>query len=347
MDLALLKELSQADAIAAHEDSVRAIIKRELADYADTFEFDGLGSLLVTKASADSTAPTVMFAAHMDEVGFMIRSISDQGFGYLMPIGSVEQRSMAMQMVRVTTSTGEQIEGLLNVSKDATGSIEQMYVDFGFDTQSAALNAGISIGDMVTFVSDARELVAEDVVAGKALDDRVGCYTLIKVMQTLLQADLPINVVAAFTSSEEVGTRGGRLVANIVQPDLFFAIDVAKHPELDQGFMNHRRLGAGPMLEYFDKTMVPNPRLLRFIEQVAATHALPYQKDLMKGGGTDAGTAHLEHAGRLAAVLGIPLRYCHDSFSFANTQDLATMIALIRALIHSLDADKIKELYTY
>jgi putative aminopeptidase FrvX len=247
---------------------------------------------------------------------------------YLAILGGVEDRAKSMQLVRVTTHKGEKVEGLLNVERDAKGQIQQVYVDFGFDSIAAVLAAGLDVGNMVCFASDYRELSAQGIVAGKAMDDRASCFALAQAMLALRSVELDVNVVAAFTSSEEVGMRGGRLTAQMVQPDIFFAIDVAKNPELDRGFMNTRKLGQGPMFEFYDKTMVPNPKLLRLLCKVADDAHLPYQKDMFKGGGTDAGTAHLENSGMLAAVLGIPLRYCHDPYSFASQQDLKTMVTL-------------------
>src|SRR5699024_952906 len=125
------------------------------------------------------------------------------------------------------------------------------------------------------------------------MDDRSGCWSLVNAMKELRNTDVDVNVVAAFTSSEEVGIRGGRLVYKIIDPDVFFAVDVAMNPELDRGFMNTRKLGYDPMLEFFDKTMIPNPKLVSFVRKVADDKQLSYQKDMFKGGGTDAGTAHL------------------------------------------------------
>ncbi|WP_022797051.1 aminopeptidase [Bavariicoccus seileri] len=347
MNFQLLKKLSNADAIASNENEVRSIIKDELKEYKDSFEYDGLGSLIVTKKCKKKDAATIMFAAHMDEVGFMVRYISDIGFAFLIPIGSVEERAKSMQLVRVTTKQGEKIEGLLNSLKDSEGKVNQIYVDFGFDSREEVEKSGIDVGDMVCFATNFRLLKSENIVAGKAMDDRVGCYSLIKAMQSLVNVDLDVNIVAAFTSSEEVGTRGGKLVSKIVSPDLFFAIDVAKNPELDRGYRNTRRLGRGVMLEFFDKTMVPNPRLLGYIMEIAKDSGIEYQKDMFKGGGTDAGSAHMENGGIISSVLGLPLRYCHDPYSLANMNDVKSMQKLIKEIALRFNDEKIKDLYSF
>lgn len=347
MDFELLRQLSNADAIASNENEVRELLKHELVQYQETFQFDGLGSLMVTKKSQQKDAPTIMFAAHMDEVGFMIRYISDIGMAYLTTVGGVENRAKSMQLVRATTRSGDKIEGLLNVKKDSHGEIQQMYVDFGFDSRTELIASGLDIGNMVCFASDCRSLAPSEIVAGKAMDDRAGCFALVQAMKDLVDIELAVNVVAAFTSSEEVGTRGGRLTTQIINPDIFFAIDVAKNPELDRSFMNTRKLGAGPMVEFYDKTMVPNPKLIRLVCDVADEESLSYQKDMFKGGGTDAGTAHLEHGGIPACVLGLPLRYCHDPYSLVNKNDLMNMNKLIQTLSKSISSDVIAETNNY
>lgn len=347
MKLEFLQNLSNADSVASNETEVRDLIKAALPKYQDTFQYDGIGSLMITKKSAIEGSPTIMFAAHMDEVGFMIRYISDIGFAYLTALGGVEDRAKSMQLVRATTDAGKKIEGLLNVEHDAAGNISQMYVDFGYNTREELLASGLDVGNMVVFASDYRELGAENVVAGKAMDDRAGCCSLVDAMNQLANVDLNVNVVAAFTSSEEVGTRGGRLTSQIINPDLFFAVDVAKNPELDRGFMNTRKLGFGPMIEFYDKMMVPNPKLLHFVCDTADKAGVPYQKDMFKGGGTDAGTAHLENGGTASAVIGLPLRYCHDPYSFADKRDLLATSQLIQELAKNMTNEVVTNIYKF
>ncbi|CBL50877.1 aminopeptidase [Lactobacillus crispatus] len=347
MDINLLSDLSNADSIASNEKEVRNIIKNALKMYANDFSYDGLGSLMVTKRSSVEDAPTVMFASHLDEVGFMIRNISDIGFAYLMAVGGVEDRAKINQPVRVTTQSGKKITGLMNVIKNTDGQIEDMYVDFGFDSREAVLKAGINIGDMVVFDSQFKRLAESDTVMGKAMDDRAGDFALINAMQKIAKLDLKVNVVAAFTSSEEVGCRGAKLCSYLKKPDLFFAVDVAKHPELDRGFTNHRKLGYGPMLEFYDKTMIPNRKLINYLNELATKNKIPYQHDMFKGGGTDAATAHLENGGTVSAVLGFPIKYCHDPHSFANLKDFSNMSKLIVTIAQSLSEQQIKDFYTY
>jgi putative aminopeptidase FrvX len=166
-------------------------------------------------------------------------------------------------------------------------------------------------------------------------------------MKSLKDIDLNVNVVAAFTSSEEVGCRGAKLCSYIKDPSLFFAVDVAKHPELDMGFTNHRRLGYGPMIEFYDKTMIPNRKLINYLRSLAKKENILFQEDMFKGGGTDAATAHLEKGGRVSAVLGFPIKYCHDPYSMADIRDFKSMSNLISTIAQNLDSNMIKEFYQF
>lgn len=327
MNSQLLKKLSEADSIASCEDEVRMIMYDELQHYCDEIYCDSLGSIIFHKKARKKDALKIMFAAHIDEVGFIVRHISDIGFIYVMAVGGVLDKSKEMQMVRITTASGQKIEGLMNVKKDANGKVTEMYVDIGCDNAQEVYDLGIDVGNMVTFVSTFRQLSKDKVYIGKAMDDRTGCCVLVEACQKILNSDNDLYFVG--TSSEEVGVRGAKTATHLIQPDLFFAIDVANNPELVKNYTNHRLIGHGPMIVHYDKMMSPNRKLLSFVKKIADEKQIPYQSDMLSGGGTDAGNAHLEAGGCLALVLGIPLRYCHGAYSMVHSDDLDNLVDLI------------------
>lgn len=345
--LELLRRLSCADAVAAHEGEVRSIIEDELEGHYDELAHDGLGSSLFLSRGSAADAPSIMFAAHMDEVGFLVRHISDIGMLHLMPLGGVQDRSKEMQRVRVTTRSGLKVPGILNVTKDEKGDVRDTYVDLGCDTAEEVEALGVRIGDMVTFASAAAPMAAEGVYSGKAMDDRSGLFAIANALKRLHGTGHAADVWMAATSSEEVGTRGGKCACELVRPDVFFAVDVANHPELDRGFTNHRKIGHGCMVVCYDKTMAPNPRLLNLVQDVAKRASIPYQLDMLKGGGTDAGSAHMVGAGRPALVLGIPLRYCHAAWSLVHKRDLEAVTSLICELARAFDRKIVDELTAF
>lgn len=345
MNSELLKELSNADSIASNEDEVRNILYRELKEYSDEILFDGLGSIIFHKKGKSENPLKIMFSGHMDEVGFMVRHISDIGFIELIALGGVLDKSKEMQMVRITTSDGRKVEGLLNVTKDGDGKVKTMYVDIGVDTKDEVKALGIDVGDMVCFASYARQ-IQDKVYAGKAMDDRTGCYVITEAMKCMKE-DTENDIYFVGTSSEEVGVRGGKTATHMINPDIMFAIDVANNPELVKNYTNHRLIGKGPMIVHYDKTMSPNRKLLAYVKNIANENAIPYQSDMFSGGGTDAGNAHLENGGRLALVLGVPLRYCHASYSFVHSDDLDNMVKLVTLLANHISRQDYQNFMTY
>ena len=345
MNSLLLKRLCEADSIASHEDEVRKILYSELAKLSDEIFCDDLGSLIFYKKGRSKNPLKLMFCAHMDEVGFMVRHISDIGFIYLIAVGGVLDKSKEMQMVRITTDSGQKIEGLLNVTKDSQGNVQEMYVDIGVETAQEVYDCRIEIGNMVCFASGTKQLQPH-VYAGKAMDDRSGCYVLIEAMKKMA-ADIENDVYFVGTSSEEVGIRGGKTATYLIDPDIVFAIDVANHPELSRNYTNHRYIGKGPMIVHYDKTMSPNRKLLACVKRLAKENNIPYQCDMFSGGGTDAGNAHLEKGGRLSLVLGIPLRYCHSCYSFVHQNDLDNLIELIGLLVEKITREDYVEFINY
>lgn len=345
MNSELLKELSNADSIASNEDEVRNILYRELKEYSDEILFDGLGSIIFHKKGKSENPLKIMFSGHMDEVGFMVRHISDIGFIELIALGGVLDKSKEMQMVRITTSDGRKVEGLLNVTKDGDGKVKTMYVDIGVDTKDEVKALGIDVGDMVCFASYARQ-IQDKVYAGKAMDDRTGCYVITEAMKCMKE-DTENDIYFVGTSSEEVGVRGGKTATHMINPDIMFAIDVANNPELVKNYTNHRLIGKGPMIVHYDKTMAPNRKLLAYVKNIANENAIPYQSDMFSGGGTDAGNAHLENGGRLALVLGVPLRYCHSSYSFVHSDDLDNMVKLVTLLANHISRQDYQNFMTY
>ena len=335
-DRELLKRLSDADAVAGREREVRAILEQELAGSCDRIEHDGLGSALFVSEGTEETPVRIMFAAHMDEVGFMVRHISDLGMLHLTVLGGVLDKSKHMQAVRVTCENGTKVPGVLNAKVSGSGAVEDVYVDLGCESREDVEKLGVQIGDMVTFASAAHDM-ALDKVAGKAMDDRSGCYVIAGALKRLHAAPHAAEIWMAATSSEEVGTRGGKTAAAYANPDIFVAVDVASGDDLSRGFTNHRKLGHGCMLVHYDKTMVPHEGLLRHARTLARERGIAIQLDMLGGGGTDGGTGHLEGAGRAGLVIGIPLRGCHGAWSVASAADISSAIDLVCAIATSFD----------
>lgn len=341
MDLSLLQALSDADAIAASEQEVRNIFIREAELHHKEVQFDGLGSVLIRLN--ESNGPKLMVCAHMDEVGFIVRSLSSDGAIDVLPVGNVRQAARQLQRVRITTRNNIKVPGLLDGER-AGNDVSQLRVDIGASSQQELIDADIHPGDRVAF-DTSFQLLPNQRVMGKAFDDRLGCYLLIKLLRELSQSALPAEVWLVASSSEEVGLRGGKTATYQIQPDLAIVLDTACWAKnFDAGSANHRQLGKGPMLVLSDKSLIASGKLTDWVERIAANNNIPLQLDMFSNGGTDGGVVHLTGRGIPTVVLGPATRYGHCAASIADCQDILQTGQLLTALIHSFTHETLKHL---
>ena len=331
VDIDVMKQFFDVHAIATRETQVRDLIVK---DATGDVTYDGLGSVIVHHPGC---GPKILFMSHMDEVGFMVQHISPDGYIYVIPIGNVDNRAKSYQKVVITTQQNESYIGLLQTSHD------RLYIDIGVDSSQEIIDRHIAIGDMVTFASETCQLNDNRMMA-KAVDDRIGCYILSQLDRTMSSIKHPNDLYFGYTSSEEVGARGGKCVSDLVDPDIIFVIDVASTKENIADFENHRKLGQGYLLVQYDKTMIPNPKLITYLKELSAQHNIAFQCDMFAGGGTDGALSHLFNGGKLAVVLGVPLHYCHGSYSIFDVRDMESLMQQIEAIIATLDAPTLSEI---
>ena len=311
MDLSLLKALSEADAIASSEQEVRQILLEEADRLQKEVRFDGLGSVLIRLN--ESTGPKVMICAHMDEVGFMVRSISREGAIDVLPVGNVRMAARQLQPVRITTREECKIPGLLDGDRQGN-DVSAMRVDIGARSYDEVMQAGIRPGDRVTF-------------------------------DTTFQVLPPAEVWLVASSSEEVGLRGGQTATRAVSPDVAIVLDTACWAKnFDYGAANHRQIGNGPMLVLSDKSLIAPPKLTAWVETVAAEIGVPLQADMFSNGGTDGGAVHLTGTGVPTVVMGPATRHGHCAASIADCRDILQMQQLLSALIQRLTRETVVQL---
>lgn len=334
MNTELLRKLSNADGIASNEQEVRDVLLEELNPYCDEISTDNLGSIIFKKGNR---GPKIMLCAHIDEVGFIVRSVSEQGQVMLMGVGGVKPLAHFMQRVRITTQSGRKLHGILQATYD-NGHAEKVYVDLGAQSAQEVSALGIQVGDMVTYTTEFEEFDVENIVCGKAFDDRLGCYIMAEVLKRLQDVDHPNTVYMVGTTSEEVGIRGAKTAAYKVNPDVAFPIDVACfNDEFVRNHTNQRQIGKGMMQTNFDRTLAPNRVLINLIRETATKLNKPLQLDMFNGGGTDGGEVHKDREGVPTAVSCLPVRYGHCAFSIAHKQDIEDAIDIFVDIIKNFD----------
>lgn len=224
-----MKELSLTPGVSGSEEKIAEIITRELKDVADKIETDSMGNIIATK-KGEKKAPTVMLASHMDEIGLMVRYIDDNGFIKFSNIGGINDQMLMNQTVTVHSSVGEPIVGVIGSKPPHVTTAEErnkvvkasdMFVDIGAKDKEEA-EKRVRIGDKMTFNSLFVEY-PNNLIMGKALDNRVGCYVM---MEVLKRVNTRATVYGVGTVQEEVGLKGAKTSAFKLNPDLAIALDV-------------------------------------------------------------------------------------------------------------------------
>lgn len=329
----LMKQICEVPGIPGREDAVRPIVIEALRPLVDELSVDALGNVIAHKHGKGG--PRVMLAAHMDEIGFMVRSIDDDGFIRLQNVGGFDARVLPSQRVLVHTQDGNVHRGALQLATKPTHlltadevkspKVSDLFVDIGMT--GSDVKAQVDIGDMVT-LDRTMERVGQNVMS-KSLDDRASLFMMIEALRNV--GDHQVEIVAVATTQEEVGLRGARTSAYGVGPDVGVALDVTIAGDIP-GFDKQDRvtkLGDGVAIKVFDSSHIPNHKLVRHLRDVAEKNEIKYQLEVLPRGGTDAGAMQLSKAGMPAITLSLPTRYVHTVNETASVDDILAEITLL------------------
>ena len=322
--LDLLERLCNAVAVSGGEGEVRRIIINELKGIADDISVDALGNVLVKKlANPEIKNPlNVMLDAHMDEVGFMIAEDDGDGIYAFEVVGGIDPRQLPGKQVLVGKEHHPGVIGTKPIhlyddkDDDSPIPLDSLRIDLG------PMGAGKAIpGDYATFST--RFLISDNKIFAKALDDRLGVATIIELVK---HAPGNINLLASFSVQEEIGLRGARVAAYTFEPDIAIAIDSTPAHDLpredgEENTVYNCRFGAGPAIYISDAGTVSDPRLIRFLAQVAEKNGIPYQFRQPGGGGTNAGSIHKAKAGIPSVSISVPGRYAHTAVLLSCLED--------------------------
>jgi endoglucanase len=343
-----LHTLTELDGVSGQEDAVRAFMAERLQAYG-ALERDGLGSICCVRRGG-AEAPRVMLAAHMDEIGFVVSDITDDGFLRLQTVGGWWQQVVLAQRVTVHAH-GRRLVGVVGSKpphvlpadeRKKPVEFKDMFVDIGATSRADVEAWGVRPGDMVAPICPFTELANPAFWMGKALDDRAGCAVLLELMRRLEAEGIahPNTVLAAATVQEEVGLRGADVAARRWRPDVALALDVGIAGDTPgvQRHEAHAKLGQGPLLVAYDASLLPNPRLRDFVADTARAEGIPVQWELIAGGGTDAGRMQYAGDGVPSLALGFATRYIHSAAAVIHRDDLEAAVRLLLAVLRRLDA---------
>jgi putative aminopeptidase FrvX len=341
--LKLFQTLTELPGAPGNEHLVRNFMREQLSLYSDEIVQDKLGSIFGIK-KGNENGPTVMVAGHMDEVGFMVTGITDNGMLRFQTLGGWWSQVLLAQRVQIMTDNGPIIgvigsipPHLLDESKkNKPMEISNMLIDIGADDKEDAKKIGIKPGQPILPICQFTPMANKKKIMAKAWDNRYGCGLAIELLKELKDETLPNVLYSGATVQEEVGLRGSQTAANMIKPDIFFALDASPANDMTGKKSEFGQLGKGTLLRILDRTMVTHRGMREFVLDTAETYNIPYQY-FVSPGGTDAGKVHLSNEGVPSAVIGICSRYIHTHASIIHVDDYAAAKELVVKLVKACD----------
>ena len=337
MNIDLLSELTEARGVSGYEDNLIAIVRRELEPLVDDLRVDRMGNVIAHRKG--NGGPKLMIAAHMDEIGFVVKYIEKEGFLRLKTLGGWDPRQMNAQRVTVGAEEGP-LQGVLmygtkpaHMLSDAEKKEGQNHASFFVDLGLSAdeVKKRVKLGDQVTM--DRPLVRTGNHVTAKAMDDRAGLYVMIEAVRAAAACDVELYAVA--TVQEEVGLRGAAAAGSAIAPDVVVALDVTLAndipgvPEQDVT----TKLGEGAAIKILDSSLICHPKVVAHFKRLAEKHAIKHQMEVLSAGGTDAGAVQQLHGGVPAFTLSIPTRYIHTVNETVHPEDLDACVLLLARYI--------------
>ena len=339
----LLEKLSNAPGISGFEEEIRKIIFNELDGVVDEIKIDEMGNLIAVK-NGDPNGKKIMLAAHMDEIGLMVRYIDSKGFVKFSKIGGINDQMLLNQDIYIQTSDGD-VNGVIGSKpphkikkseRDKVVEYDKMFIDIGAANKEEALKM-VQIGDPIIIKQNFQDL-GNSLVKGKALDNRAGCAVLVEVLK---RVNSSATIYGVGTVQEEVGLKGAKTSAFRINPDMAFALDVTiagDHP----GIKNEEapsKLGEGPTIVLADQSgdgIITHPKIKELLITVAEKENIPFQLEVSEGGTTDGTAIHLTRQGIPTGVISPPSRYIHTPVSVVNMEDIENTVKLIVAVLDGI-----------
>lgn len=350
--LSLLSDISNANGISGFEDDVLSVI-RKCGDGLGTFDEDCMRNLYLSRNENTGKRPVVQLDAHTDEVGFMVRAIRPDGMLEFITIGGWVATNIPAHLVRVRNSDGVYIPGVVaskpphymsEAERKAPLEISSLVIDVGATSMDEVINdfhieIAAPVVPEAVFTYDEKH----GIMRGKAFDNRLGCASIIETLKELKGQTLGVDVVGAFASQEEVGTRGATVTVERVKPSLAICFEGCPADDtVVPSYQIQTALKKGPMLRHIDARMITNPRFQRYALNLAKELSIPVQTAVRTGGATDGAPIHMGHLGVPVIVVGIPVRYAHTHYGYSSFEDYKNGIKLVTEILRRIDEETIR-----
>lgn len=349
----MLKELTDAPGVSGFEEPARRVMRRHMEPLGEIMT-DNIGSIIGRARGGTPGGPKIVLAGHLDEIGFMITRITDDGYLKFQTLGGWWEQVMLAQRVEVQTRKGV-VVGVIGSKPPHLLTPEErkkvyekkdMFIDVGASSRAEAEAFGIRPGDPVVPVCPFTVMKNEKLLMAKAWDNRFGCALAIEVMRRLKGQAYPNEVYGVGNVQEEVGLRGAATTTYAIGPDIGFALDtgIAGDTPGIGADEAQGKLGGGPVILLYDASMIPHVGLRDLVIDTAEAEGIPCQFDTIAAGGTDAGRMHTFGAGVPSLVIGVPVRYIHTHAAIMHRDDFDNAAKLLVAVIKRLDAETVQQL---
>ena len=341
-DLKHYETLLNLRGVSGAEKEVRDYLEKEYKKYNVEIIKDNLGGIFALKKGNKNDLKIVV-AAHMDEVGAMVSNITKEGFIKFIVIGGVLPEVFLSQHIEITTKDDEVVKGVVatippHLSSDSKElKIEDMFIDIGASSKQEVLDLGIDIGSFVNFINQYYHLKNQERIVSKAWDNRFGCAMTIDILESIQNEAHDNTLIVGATVQEEVGLRGAKVASQMLEADIFIAVDASPVSDFLNAPDGFGKLGEGFLVRLYDPGYIMNIKVKDYIISLAKKNNIKYQEFFSKGG-TDAAAA--QYNSNVALTIGLPCRYIHSTASIADVKDIEAVKQIILAIIKDLDKEK-------
>ena len=339
VDIKLLKNICETPGAPGFENGVRNLVLKEIENCVDDINIDNMGNVIALKKGKDETK-SVMIAAHMDEIGFIVTHINDKGFLKFHPLGGFDPKTLTSQRVivhgkknLVGVMGSKPIHVMTTEEKNRVPKIQDYYIDLGLE--KSEVDKIVKVGDPVTRERGLIEM--GDCINCKSLDNRISVFVLIEALKKIKTPDF--NTYAVFTVQEEVGIRGAQVATQKIKPDFGFGLDTTIAYDVP-GAAEHEKitsLGKGVAIKIMDASAICDTRMVQFMRKIANAHNIQWQNEILTAGGTDtASIQRMTPGGSIAGAFSIPTRRIHQVIEMVHKKDVQNCIDLLSCCLEEL-----------
>ena len=346
----MLQEMTDAHGVSGFEEEAINAMKKHLVG-ADEITYDKLGSLIARKKGS-SDRPRIMMAGHIDEIGFMVKEITSEGYIKFLPLGGWWGHVALAQRVIIKTSKGD-VPGIIgskpphiltDEERKKVLELKDMFIDVGVCDGFDVKSLGIRPGDPIVPDSKFQVMGNPDLYMNKAFDNRFGAAVAVAVLNEFAKIPHPNTIYAGGTVQEEVGLRGAGTAAHVIDPDVAIVPDVSLSGDSPDSKMSFGKLGSGPSITVLDGSMIPNRKLRDLVVETAESNKIPFHFAALERGGTDGGRIHMSRAGVPTIYVGAATRYIHSHTAILHKGDFENLVKLLVEVIKKLDARTVESL---